>query len=188
MILVFIIVFCALVALGFGAAAAWSDATRLKIPNIYAASIGAAFVPAFLAITFFGPAETTIFSSWLNHTIAAALMFGVTYALFHFKLIGGGDSKLLSAYALWAGLSGLMPLLFIMSLVGGALALSTLGLKKYQPVKNPVVDSWIDKAQKGGQDVPYGVAIFIGAVFTFWQVGYLRPETLMALASHGIGN
>ena len=188
MILVFIIVFCALVALGFGAAAAWSDATRLKIPNLYAACIGAAFVPAFLAITLFGSENTTIFSSWVNHGLAAALMFGVTYILFHFKLFGGGDSKLLSVYALWAGLGGLMPLLFFMAVMGGVLALSTLGLKKYQPVKNPVKESWIDKSQKGGQDVPYGVAIFVGAAFTFWQVGYLHPETLMTLATNGIGN
>ena len=65
---------------------------------------------------------------------------------------------------------------------------SALGLKKYQPVKNPVKESWIDKSQKGGQDVPYGVAIFVGAAFTFWQVGYLHPETLMTLATNGIGN
>jgi prepilin peptidase CpaA len=187
MILVFIIVFCALIALGFGGAAAYSDATRLKIPNLYAAYIGAAFVPAFLTAAIFAP-EAELFSSLSNHLIAGALTLGVTYALFFFKLIGGGDSKLLSVYALWAGLSGLMPLLFIMSIAGGFLGLSTLALKKYQPIKSPLLDSWIDKSQKGGQDVPYGVAIFIGALFTFWQVGLIQPDALIAVATGGTGN
>jgi prepilin peptidase CpaA len=187
MILVFIIVFCALIALGFGGAAAYSDATRLKIPNLYAACIGATFVPAFVTAAIFAP-EAGLFSSLSNHLIAGAIVLGITYMLFFFKLIGGGDSKLLSVYALWAGLSGLMPLLFIMSIAGGVLGVSTLLLKKYQPVKNPLKDSWIDKSQKGGQDVPYGVAIFVGAFFTFWQIGFIQPDMLIAVITDGTGN
>jgi prepilin peptidase CpaA len=181
MILVFIIVFCALIALGFGGAAAWSDATRLKIPNLYAAYIGAAFFPAFLLHMFFA-SEVTIFASFTNHLIAAFVVLGVTYIMFYLKLLGGGDSKLLSVYALWTGLSGLLPFLFFMSLIGGALGLSTLLLNKNKFVEKPTSGSWIDKSQKGGKDVPYGVAIFLGALITFWQVGYIAPDTLIDMA------
>lgn len=181
MILVFIIVFCALIALGFGGAAAWSDATRLKIPNLYAAYIGAAFVPAFLAHFFFAP-ESTIFSSFANHLIAALVVFGITYVMFFLKLLGGGDSKLLSVYALWVGLSGVLPFLFFMSLIGGVMGLLTLYFNKNKMVEKPLAGSWIDKAQKGGKDVPYGVAIFVGALIAFWQVGYVSPEPLIDVA------
>ncbi|HPD83046.1 MAG: prepilin peptidase [Alphaproteobacteria bacterium] len=186
MILVFVIVFCAIVALGFGAASAWSDISRLTIPNTYAISIAVAFIPAYLLITFMAP-ETEVFFAWKSHLIAAAIAFVITYILFHLKLMGGGDSKLLSAYALWVGLSGLMPLVFIMAVVGGILGLLTLVFKKWKPFKKTVKGSWVAKAQAGEESVPYGVAIFSGALVTFWQLGFLKPETIMALAETGTG-
>ena len=184
MVLVFIIVFCAIIALGFGAAAAWSDYSRLTIPNMYAVCIGASFIPAFLCASIFA-SDISFFASWKSHLIAALVVFGTTYLLFHFKLIGGGDSKLLSVYALWTGLSGLMPLLFVMAVTGGLLGLTTLGLRKWKPVQKPVENSWVAKSQSGAQDVPYGIAIFAGALITFWQIGYLQPAELIELASVG---
>lgn len=186
MILLFIIVFCAIVALGFGAAAAWSDFNRLTIPNIYVLSIAVAFIPAFLATKIFA-SDISFFSAWTSHVIAAVAVFGVTYVLFYVRIIGGGDAKLLTVYGLWAGLSGLMPLFFWMALIGGVLGLSTLALRKWKPVKAPAKGSWVEKAQSGSQEVPYGIAIFIGALAAFWQIGYLQPSELMELAAAGGG-
>jgi prepilin peptidase CpaA len=181
MVLLFIIVFCAIVALGFGAAAAWSDFTRLTIPNIYVLSIAIAFVPAFIASKIFA-ADTSFFGTWSSHLLAGAGVFAVTYLLFYFKVIGGGDAKLLTVYGLWTGLSGLTPLFFYMAVVGGILGLSTLALIKWKPVAAPVKGSWIEKAQTGAQEVPYGIAIFTGAVIAFYKIGYFQPAQLMALA------
>ena len=186
MLLVFVIVFCALIALGFGAASAWSDVTRLTIPNLYAALIGAAFIPAYVGVALLAP-DVDLFFSLQNHIFAAAIVFAVTYGLFFFKLIGGGDSKLLTVYALWTGLNGLMPLLFFMALVGGLLGFMTLVFQKNTFIEKPAAGGWIEKAQSGKSDVPYGVAIFIGAVVAFWQVGYLKPDVLMQLATNGAG-
>lgn len=182
MVLLFIIIFCSIVALGFGGAAAWSDFRQLKIPNSYTLYIAAAFVPAFLLSVILSP-ETSVFASWKSHLISGLVIFALTYLLFHFKLIGGGDSKLLSVYALWVGLAGLMPFLFAMALTGGVLGLATLALRKWKPAKKPIKGSWVDKAQNGGQDVPYGIAIFIGALTTFWQNGYIQPSTLANLVA-----
>ncbi len=187
MLLVFVIVFCAIVALGFGAAAAWSDFSRLTIPNMYAACIGAAFIPAFLVTSIFA-GDVTFFASWKSHLLSAVIIFAVTYGLFHFKLIGGGDSKLLSVYALWVGLQGLMPFMFFMALAGGVLGVTTLALKKWQPIKNPAKDSWIEKAQAGKQEVPYGIAIFTGALAAFINAGYFNISSLVELASTGMGS
>lgn len=181
MILVLIISFCAIIALGFGAAAALSDVNRLIIPNNYVLFILGAFVVAFGTSLIFTP-ETSFFSSWKNHLLSGGLVFASTYALFYFKVIGGGDSKLLSVYALWTGLGGLMPLLFFMAVIGGVLGVSTLILNKNKLIKKPAAGSWVAKAQAGEQEVPYGVAIFIGALVAFWSVGYLQPEQLLKLA------
>jgi prepilin peptidase CpaA len=181
MILVLIISFCAIIALGFGAAAALSDVNRLIIPNNYVLFILGAFAIAFGTSLIFA-SETSFFSSWKNHLLSGGLTFVVTFALFHFKVIGGGDAKLLSVYGLWVGLSGLMPLLFYMAVVGGVLGIMTLIFNKKQLVAKPSEGGWIAKAQGGLQEVPYGVAIFIGALGSFWSVGYLQPENLMKLA------
>ena len=186
MILVFTIVFCAIIALGFGAASAWSDISQMKIPNLYVVGVALSFIPAFAVVTLLAP-DVAFFASWKSHLIAATLTFGITYILFTFNLVGGGDSKLLSAYALWVGTNGLMPLLFGMAVIGGLLGLVTLLLAKWQPVEKPTYGSWIAKSQKGEQKVPYGVAIFLGAVLTFWQIDYLNPEVIIALAETNLG-
>lgn len=187
MVLLFTIVFCAIVALGFGAAAAWSDFSRLTIPNVYVLSIAIAFVPAFAAAKIFA-SETSFFSAWTSHLIAGFAVFAVTYVLFYFRVIGGGDAKLLTVYGLWAGLSGLMPLFFYMALIGGCLALSTIALGKWKPIDGPAKGSWIERAQSGAQEVPYGIAIFVGAIVAFYEIGYLQPGELMELvrASQGV--
>ncbi|MEM9470186.1 MAG: prepilin peptidase [Pseudomonadota bacterium] len=186
MVLFVILIFCALIALGFGGAAAWSDYTRMTIPNLYALSILLAFVPAYGLIYYLAP-EFLYFSTWQSHLGALALVFAVTYVLFLLKVIGGGDAKLLSAYALWVGMEGLMPLVFFMAAVGGVLGIITLMLGKYKPVKKPRSSSWVGKAQREEKVVPYGIAIFVGAIIAFWQVGYLQPEILISLATTTIG-
>ncbi len=181
MISVLIISFCTIIALGFGAAAALSDYNRLIIPNNFVMFITGSFVLAFITFLIFA-SDTTFFSSWKNHLLSGGLTFIITYGLFHFKIIGGGDSKLLSVYALWVGLSGLMPLFFFMAVVGGVLGVATLLLNKKKLTATPVEGSWIAKAQSGTQEVPYGIAIFAGALVAFWSVGYLQPSELIKLA------
>jgi prepilin peptidase CpaA len=186
MVLVFTVVFCTLIALGFGAAAAWSDYARLIIPNPYVILVALAFVPAFLTVTYFTK-DVTFFSNWQSHAIAGVMVFIITYALFHFNMLGGGDAKLISAFALWVGLSGLMSFLFFMALAGGLLGVATILLGKWKPVKKPVKGSWIYKAQAGKKEVPYGIAIFIGALVSFWHTGYLKPNELVDIALVGGG-
>ena len=186
MLVVFVLTFCALIALGFGALAAWSDFNRLTIPNINSIYIGAAFIPAYLATLILAP-EASVFGSWKSHLLAGFIVFVITYGLFYFKLIGGGDSKLLTVFALWVGTAGLLPLLFFMALFGGLLGVATLAIGKLKPVKEPKPESWIAKAQSGGQDVPYGIAIFTGALVAFWQNGYINPQSLVTIVEQAGG-
>jgi len=178
---IFIVIVCAIIALGFGAASAWSDFRHLIIPNLYSIFTIAAFIPAYLAVMFLAP-DSDYFSKWQSHILAFVIVFIVTYALFFFKLFGGGDAKMLSAFSLWVGMSGLVSFLFSMALTGAVLSLATLSLRRWKPVKNPIKDSWIEKAQKGENKVPYGIAIFLGAIISFWQIGYLQPETFSNLS------
>jgi len=158
----------------------------MSIPNLYSIAVIVAFVPAFVAVTFFSP-DIDYFGTWKNHLITFVAVFIFTYVLFLLKFIGGGDSKLITAYALWTGFQGLMPFLFFMALVGGVLGLITIILSKNKFFKTPKQGSWIAKSQAGDKQVPYGIAIFTGAVIAFWQVGYLQPQMLMALVTEITG-
>lgn len=147
---------------------------------MYSGLIAVSFVPAYAFVRIFAP-EAEYFSSLMSHLISLGIVFGITYALFAAKTLGGGDAKLCSAYALWVGVQGLAPLLFFMGLVGGALGLATLGLAKHKLVEKPKKDSWLDKAQKGQREVPYGIAITVGAILAFIYQGYLSSESIMGL-------
>lgn len=182
--LVFIVIFSVIVALGFGLASAWSDFKGFTISNVYAIGVILAFVPAFLAVMLMAP-ETAYFASWQSHLLAAGGTFAVTFILFSTHMIGAGDSKLCTAYALWVGLMGLPSFLFFMTVCGGLLGLVTLALRKWKPVKTPAPGSWFDRAQNGASEVPYGIAIVAGALIAFIQNGYFDLAALAALAAGG---
>jgi prepilin peptidase CpaA len=178
--ILFLVVFCMLVALGFGIASGVSDFKSMTIPNIYAAGVLLAFIPAFAADIFTG-AGMEFFASWKSHVIAMVLMFAVTFVLFSVKLIGAGDSKLITAFSLWVGLSGLAAFLFYMAVLGAMLGIATKIMNKKTLVQSPKEGGWIAKSQAGATGVPYGIAIAFGALIAFWQLGYLLPEKLALL-------
>lgn len=181
--ILFVIVFCLMVAIGFGIASAISDFRSMTIPNLYAGLIVLAFIPAYLADHFTGNG-LEFFASWKAHGLAAAIMFVITFILFTLKVIGAGDSKLCSAFALWTGLNGLIPYLFYMAILGALLGVATKILAARKPFAAPKEGSWIAKSQEGQMGVPYGIAICFGAIVAFCVLGYFSPEKLALLAGH----
>ncbi len=134
-----------------------SDVMTLKIPNWHSLAIVGVFVLAYFV-------DATSFAPLWQHITAALAMFVISYIMFTFKIMGGGDSKLATALALWLGLKGLLPFVIILSLAGGLVGGATLYLRNKKPFNNPKKGSWIEVAQSGGNAVPYAVAISIG----FW--------------------
>src|SRR5579863_3894226 len=105
--------------LGLLAWAACSDAIEFEIPNL--ASLGLAILyPLFVLIN---PQPI----DWLWALVVAAVVFAASFQLYAFGRFGGGDVKLLTASALWAGPSLILPMLVVMSLAGGVSALLVWG-------------------------------------------------------------
>jgi prepilin peptidase CpaA len=71
--------------------------------------------------------------------------------------MGGGDVKLIGALALWLPLMPLLRMLVLMSLLGGAL---TLGM---------LLTQWLRRRNIGAIEVPYGVAITLGAGIVLYE-------------------
>jgi prepilin peptidase CpaA len=143
--------------LGLLAWAACSDAVEFEIPNT--ASLGLAFLyPLFVHVSSL-PIE------WLWALVVAGAVFAVSFFLFITGRFGGGDVKLLTVAALWAGPKLILPMLIIMSLTGGLLAFvvwSARQIRRYHVASYGDV-SLTSTEYAVSTRLPYGVAIAVGA-------------------------
>lgn len=156
-----------------------TDFIKLKIPNLFPILIVTTFIIAYVINILMG---LNAFESLKSHIITASVMFVIMLILFFFKLFGGGDAKIIPAITLWIGISGLPTFLMITSVMGGVLALISIGLRKTtigqtlltKLLRLPYMQNgWIASMAKGQNVVPYGIAIAIGAIASFRSVGYL---------------
>jgi len=92
--------------------AAICDFRHLQIPN---------WIPIGIAVTWLGWLAVAPVDPAISILVAVAT-FAVGTALFSFKFLGGGDVKLISAVALWAGGPQVLTLIFQIALAGGVLA------------------------------------------------------------------
>ena len=106
---------CATVSILLLALAACTDLVWRKIPNAVPAGIAACFALAAIV-------DPDAVKPLTSAAVAAAV-FVPTTVMFALNLLGGGDVKLLTATALWAGLGDIATLLFLMALAGGLLGL-----------------------------------------------------------------
>jgi prepilin peptidase CpaA len=138
--------------------AAANDVARLKIPN---------WVSALLALSFFPMAVLAQFSAsaiGLHAAVGAgALVLG--FSLFARNWIGAGDAKLFAAIAMWMGWPGAGEFTFVTVLIGGALALSLLLLRKAVAYAPPW--PWLEGVERRTKHVPYAVALSGGALIAY---------------------
>lgn len=178
--MLFLIVFlCALlVAAGFGLMSAWSDLRGMIIPNIYPAGVLLAFIFAYLACELSG--NQGPFQTLSSHLAAGGLVFIVTFCMTMAKLLGGGDSKLMTAYAFWMGARHVLAFLFVMACVGLVLSILAVIFRRTKPFKNMREGSWLARLQAGQAVVPYGIPIVAGALFMFIDGRFISLATLAA--------
>lgn len=153
--------------------AAVNDAATMKIPNWISIVLALAYVPvAWLA-------GISGFDIMISIGIGlGALIIGI--ALFAFRVLGGGDAKLLAASVMWVGVSGLLPYLLYTALAGGALSLMLLIIRKWAPLMPVVIGPrWIQRLLEPKGDIPYGIAIAVAAICVY-------PQTALVLASTAI--
>lgn len=152
--------------------AASRDLLTMLIPNTVSIALAVAFA-AFAIASGFGLSEIA------NHLGAGAVTLLVTFSLFAFGLIGGGDAKLASATALWIGFDHLPEYLLLASVAGGALTLGLLAMRAL-PLPGPVARLpfalHLHDAKTG---VPYGIALALAALLVL-------PETVIWTRSLGI--
>jgi prepilin peptidase CpaA len=142
-------------------AAAFQDMAKLTIANIFPTLILLLF-PVWVAVV--GP-EADIWMNGVNFLI----IFGVGLGLFALKWLGGGDVKLFAATALWFDFSGIVPLVFYVTMAGAGLTIILALLRRMVPAGVKSRFEWAIFERKG--PIPYGVAIAIGAILCIYLQG-----------------
>lgn len=95
--------------------------------------------------------------------------FAVLAGLWSFKVMGGGDVKLLTVLALWLPFYEYMQLLLIMAIAGGALTI--------------LLVFWhVARRQRERIAVPYGVAIAVGGLWTL-AINYPPAAAIASLSA-----
>jgi prepilin peptidase CpaA len=141
--------------------AAFTDFFTMTIPN----RVSIALVVIFAALALY---EHMPLGSTLSHVTCGLAMLAATFTMFHMGWIGGGDAKLASATALWLGWDQLLDYALVASLVGGALTLAILELRRREPralATSPRFAHLCDKTA----GVPYGIALAIGGLMIYPQ-------------------
>lgn len=142
--------------------AAWRDVRDLIIPNYVSLALVALY-PFYLGIT---PMPV----DWQASLIGAAIVLVLGFAAFARGWLGGGDAKLLAATALWFEPHLLIAFLFKTALIG--MTMSILVLAKVhvgiayaaERLGAPRLRLMLLR-----DELPYGVAIAGGALFTLWR-------------------
>jgi prepilin peptidase CpaA len=143
----------------FMAFAAAYDLTTMTIPN----RLTAALALAFLAVV---PLCGLPMSEAAWHLAAGLLVLVVTFAMFAMGWIGGGDAKLAAGIALWLGFADLLDYLMLASILGGALTLALLAVRRY-PLPRPLARlPWALRLHAPETGIPYGIALAVAALAT----------------------
>ncbi|MBU6298804.1 MAG: prepilin peptidase [Alphaproteobacteria bacterium] len=160
--LLVLVVLPALLAL----AAGW-DLGSYTIPNVLQGALIAAFV-VFVFVAGMTPGMVG------DHLLAGFLGLIVGFILFALGYIGGGDAKLFACVVLWLGFRDLVSYALAASLLGGALTLVLLGLRRLPLPAALARQNWLLRLHDERSGIPYGAALAAGAFVILPQTEIFR--------------
>ena len=130
------------------------DLVTFRIPN----TIPTLLTVLFVAGTLTSPDRV----DWPGHLGAGLLMLVVGAILFRFRLVGGGDAKLLAAISLWFGWGRLTDYALAVAILGGVFGIALLVARYCLVITQPYwarFEITLPRVLQPREDVPYGLAI-----------------------------
>ncbi len=148
--------------------AAWSDLLTMTISN----RISILLVAGFIALALLAGMPPSVLLE--THLAAGAVVLLITFGLFARGWIGGGDAKLAAATAVWLGWGNLLDYGVESSVLGGALTVGILALRKIQLPAFAMDRAWVARLHAQGNGVPYGIALALAGLSLYpdtavWQ-------------------
>jgi prepilin peptidase CpaA len=150
--------------------AALTDVSAYRIPNWLTGSMTILFFP----MAFASGMPLDVFS-W--HLVTGFALFFAGYAIYAAGLWGGGDAKMMTAIGLWFGPDHIMSFLFFTAICGGIVAIVyaiwyhiVMSLSVHSSDANL---SYIQRFNKLCPNLPYGLALAVGAIMAFKQTWWM---------------
>ncbi len=142
------------------ALAASSDLLTMRISNKLVLFLVASFCVLAIAINL--PLQ-----QFAMHVACALVVLAAGFAFFALRWVGGGDAKLAAATTLWLGFGLTLPYLVYAALLGGALTLAILALRR-MPL-SPIIARyrWLERLHDSKTGVPYGIALAVAGLLTY---------------------
>ena len=144
------------------ALAAALDLLTMKIPN----RLSAVLTLGYFALALIAGRP------WLEmgeHVLCGAAVLVLTFAMFQFRWIGGGDAKLAAATALWIGWSPLAEYGLSSAIAGGGLTLLILVGRRFALPSPLAAQAWIARLHDARTGIPYGIALALGGLMVYPQ-------------------
>jgi prepilin peptidase CpaA len=136
------------------------DLLTYTIPNriCIALALGYVILAAMLGVPAVG----------ILHNISCGLaILVITFAMFNFGLIGGGDAKLAAATAAWLGWAAIFDYGLAAALFGGVLTLILLGARTVPLPAALARIGWLARLHNASAGVPYGIALAAAGLMQF---------------------
>ncbi len=151
--------------------AAASDLLTMTISNW----VSIALVAGFLVLAPFLPGmDLTAFG---YHVAGGAAVLVVTFAMFAFGWIGGGDAKVAAAAALWLGLDHTIEFLMWTALIGGPLTIAIVLMRQRLSPALAVRFTWLYRLNDPTAGVPYGLALAAAALLVYPDTDWMSLVT-----------
>lgn len=147
--------------------AAANDIYEFKIPNWLSITLIAAYPVTGVVVG----AEPAVIIEGVS--IGAAFL-ALGFVLFTFKILGGGDAKLIAAVVPWIGLSSIGLFLFNTAIAGMLLAIVMAMFRKLPMLPVYAHTPWLIRLHERKKDLPYAVAIAAGALLSFSQTPFFQ--------------
>ncbi|HMK88189.1 MAG TPA: prepilin peptidase [Methylocystis sp.] len=104
------------------------------------------------------------------HASCGLAILALTFAMYNFRWIGGGDAKLAAATALWLGWGVLFEYGAVASLIGGVLTLAILELRRHEQLPEKLLSfKFVARLAEKNGGVPYGVALALAGLIVYPQ-------------------
>jgi prepilin peptidase CpaA len=101
------------------------------------------------------------------HLSCGAVFLCLTFVLFAFGWIGGGDAKLSAATVIWLGWGNIVDYIGVASIIGGILTLIFLQLRKWPMPRFLTARDWFARLYDHGNGVPYGIALAAAGLIVY---------------------
>lgn len=144
------------------ALAASSDLLTMRISNKLVLLLVAVFCIVALAVDL--PLQ-----QFAMHVLCAMLVLVAGFTFFALGWMGGGDAKLAAATTLWLGFGLALPYLIYTALLGGALTILILALRRLPLMPLIARFRWIERLHDRKTGIPYGVAMALAGLLTYSQ-------------------